>query len=160
MMAAAPISVLVNNYWKPALAQIGIKNPTVFTYFQCHSVSDCATTTSDFSSAVLKFRQAGVDHVLFTPDGGDAVFFFFQVAHSQKYYPRDGMTTASGPSLFNTEPKDEQGNAVAVSWSSADVYPNLPAIAHGRPGQHHQGPVRGHAQAVLPGLLPAVLRPV
>ena len=97
MTAAAPISIWSTSCWKPALAKLGITNPTVFTYFQCHSVSDCATTTNDFSSAVLKFRQAGVDHVLFTPDGGDAVFFFFQVAHSQKYYPRYGMTTASGP---------------------------------------------------------------
>ncbi len=124
---------LVNNLWKPALAQLGIKNPVVFTYFQCHSVADCATTTNDFSSAVLKFRQAGVDHVLFTPDGGDAVFFFFQVAHSQKYYPRYGMTTASGPSLFNTEPKDEQGSAMAVSWYAGDIYPNLPGILTASP---------------------------
>ncbi len=124
---------LVNALWKPALAQLGIKNPVVFTYFQCHSVSDCATTTNDFSSAVLKMRQAGVDHVLFTPDGGDAVFFFFQVAHSQKYYPRYGMTTDSGPSLFNTEPKDEQGNAMAVSYLAYDLFPNLPAEAKAAP---------------------------
>jgi ABC-type branched-subunit amino acid transport system substrate-binding protein len=124
---------LVSKYWVPALAQLGIKNPTVITYFQCHSVSDCANTTNDFSSAVLKFRQAGVDHVLFTPDGGDAVFFFFQVAHSQKYYPQYGMTTASGPSLFNTEPKDEQGSAMAVSWYVNDVFPNLPAALTAAP---------------------------
>lgn len=123
---------VVNNLWKPALAQLGITNPTVFTYFKCHSVSDCATT-SDFSSAVLKFRQAGVDHVLFTPDGGDAVFLFFQVAHSQKYYPRYGMTTASGPSLFNTEPKDEQGNALAVSWAGTDTYPFLRSLPPAAP---------------------------
>ncbi len=122
---------IVNTLWKPALAQIGITNPTVFTYFQCHSVSDCATTTNDFSSAVLKFRQAGVDHVLFTPDGGDAIFFFFQVAHSQKYYPRYGMTSPSLPGLFTTEPKDEQGSAMAVSYSSGDLYPGLAAISAG-----------------------------
>jgi hypothetical protein len=142
---------LVNNIWKPALAQLGIKNPTVFTYFQCHSVSDCATTTSDFSSAVLKFRQAGVDHVLFTPDGGDAVFFFFQVAHSQKYYPRYGMTTASGPSLFNTEPKDEQGDAMAVSWYAADVYPNLPAVLTAAP----DNPTKDECKAMLAQYYPS-----
>ena len=148
---------LVNALWKPALAKLGITNPVVFTYFQCHSVSDCATTTNDFSSAVLKFRQAGVDHVLFTPDGGDAVFFFFQVAHSQKYYPRYGMTTDSGPSLFNFEPKDEQGNAMAVSYLSYDLFPALPARAQRQPAQRHQDVVRGDAQAVLPGVLRALL---
>ncbi len=124
---------LVNKLWKPALSKLGITNPTVFSYNQCHTVSECATTTNDFSSAVLQFRNAGVDKVLFTPDGGDAVFFFFQVAHSQKYYPQYGMTTASGPSLFNTEPKDEQGSAMAVSWYAGDLYPNLPAVLTASP---------------------------
>jgi ABC-type branched-subunit amino acid transport system substrate-binding protein len=125
---------LVDTLWKPALAKLGITNPTVFGYNQCHTVSECATTTGQFSSAVLQFRNAGVDKVLFTPDGGDAVFFFFQVAHSQKYYPQYGMTTASGPSLFNTEPKDEQGAAMAVSWYAGDVFPNLPAILQAQTG--------------------------
>jgi hypothetical protein len=137
--------------WKAALNKLGIHNPVVFTYFQCHSVSDCATTTNEFSSAVLKMRQAGVDHVLFTPDGGDAVFFFFQVAHSQKYYPRYGMTTDSGPSLFAFEPKDEQGNAMAVSYLAYDLFPALPLELAATP----QNATKASCEAMLKQYYPA-----
>jgi hypothetical protein len=142
---------LVEALWKPALAKLGIKNPMVFDFFQCQSVYGCATTTSDFSAAVLRFRQAGVDHVLFTPDGGDAVFFFFQVAHSQKYYPRYGLTSASGPGLFNTEPKDEQGRAMAVSWSADDLFPNFAAILAGAP----MNSTKARCQAMLKQFYPS-----
>ena len=49
---------------------------------------------SEFQSAVLKFKAAGVDHVMVTPDNGDAAIFFTQVAESQGYRPRYAMTTA------------------------------------------------------------------
>jgi hypothetical protein len=47
--------------------------------------------------------------------------------------PQYGLTTVSGPGLFNTEPKDEQGSAMAVSWSADDLFPNFPAILAGAP---------------------------
>ncbi len=111
---------LVNNVWKPRLAALGI-NPVVFTFHQIESYSDVAGVTSQLSAAVLQFKAAGVDHVMSTPDNGDAVIFFTQVADSQGFHPRYALTTAAVPSAWGTEPASQRPNALTVSYSIGDL---------------------------------------
>jgi hypothetical protein len=115
---------LVNDLWTPALKAMGI-TPVVFTYTNGNgSSSSIANESSAFSSAVLEFKTQGVNHVIMTPDGGNAVFLFPPQAQSQSFTPRYAMTTASGAAAWTEATPQEQANAVDVSYSTADVEAN------------------------------------
>jgi hypothetical protein len=111
---------LVNDLWKPRLAALGIK-PTVFTFSQIEGYSDVSSVTGQFSSAVLQFKAAHIDHVMTTPDGGDSTIFFTQVASSQHYHPRYALNTINSLATWPTEPSDQRPNALGVSFSIADL---------------------------------------
>jgi ABC-type branched-subunit amino acid transport system substrate-binding protein len=111
---------LVNALWKPALAARGI-NPTVFTFQAIKGYSDVSRVSSQFASAVLQFKAAGVTHVITTPDGNAAAIFFTQEANSQGYKPRYGLTTDSGALAWSTVPDGQKPRAVAVSYRITDV---------------------------------------
>lgn len=145
---------LVNNLWKPALARIGITNPVVYSAFQCTTVSNCSTTTDEYNNAILQFRAAGVDHVIYTPDGGDAAFFFTQVAHSQDYHPRYAMTSYSAPSLWPTEPSDQRPDAVAMSFYTIDLYPDAAGELAGEPMNAHKAICNQMLQKYYPSTYP------
>jgi len=112
---------LVNKLWKPALAKLGI-TPVVFTYNTVQDVgSGIAQSAGQLQAAVLKFKAAGVNRVLFTPDGGDGVYLFSAVANSQKYTPRYALTSSSGPGFVPTIPAAQRTGAMAVSDSLLDL---------------------------------------
>jgi hypothetical protein len=113
---------LVNNLWKPALQAMGI-TPTIFTYTADDgSSAGISQTTSEFRSAVLQFKTANVDHVIFTPDPNVDVLWT-PVAQSQDYHPRYAMT--SNEMLeWSLAPSGQQANAMGVSFSLSDVGDN------------------------------------
>jgi ABC-type branched-subunit amino acid transport system substrate-binding protein len=113
---------LVEQIWKPRLAALGI-TPVVFTFKMITGYSDVSGVTSQFNSAVLQFRSQGVTHVMTTPDAGDAVIFFTQVASSQNYHPRYALSTLSAAQAWETEPADQRPRAVAISFTSFDLGP-------------------------------------
>jgi hypothetical protein len=114
---------LVNDVWKPKLEARGI-TPVVFTFSQIEGFSDVSQTTTQFGAAVLAFKQAGVNHVIATPDNGDVEIFFTQVAESQNYRPRYAFTSANGPTAWGTEPAGQRPNALDVSYSWLDISPS------------------------------------
>lgn len=114
---------LVDQIWKPKLAALGI-TPVVFTFKMIAGYSDVSSVTSQMGSAVLQFRGQGVDHVMMTPDGGDATIFFTQVASNQKYYPRYALTSQNTPAVWGSEPADQRPNAVDISSTTFDLGQN------------------------------------
>jgi hypothetical protein len=110
---------LVNDIWLPQLKAMNIPT-SVFTYSEVESFSDAGDASSQFQSAVLQFKTAGVNHVLITPDGGDADIFFTAAAEGQNFHPRYGMTTDSTPPGMADAPSDQAAGAMAVSWSVGD----------------------------------------
>jgi hypothetical protein len=111
---------LVTNLWKPELAAMHIP-VSQFTYTQIDSFQQAGGTSSQFASAVLQFKGAGVNHVIFTPDGGDGLIFFTAAAESQSYRPRYALTTGSTPAgMSDAAPAQGQG-AMAVSWQLTDL---------------------------------------
>lgn len=115
---------LVNDLWVPALNKLGIKS-VVYSYTNgTGSEASLGSESQSFSSAVLQFRAQGVDHVLFTPDGGNAVFIFPPAANAQQFVPRYGMTTANGATLWSLASSSEQGNAMLVSYAPSDTLTN------------------------------------
>jgi hypothetical protein len=111
---------LVNNVWVPALKAMGI-TPVVFTYSQIEGYSDVTSTTDQFNSAVLQFKEAGVNRVIPTPDGGDTTVFFTQLAASQAFDPEYAQNGLSGVQEWSTVPASQQPGAVAISYDVSDT---------------------------------------
>lgn len=72
-----------------------------------------SSVSSDMNQAVLRFRRAGVTHVV-----GDAnLFFFAEAAGSQNYRPRYAFSSFSYPTLFLAATPDGQMNgALGVGY--------------------------------------------
>lgn len=85
------------------------------------------TEWTNFGNAVLRFRTAGVDHVvfwMFSP--ALTVPSFMQAAENQGYRPRYGISTAElpGATLRDLAPAAQLRNAVGPGWSPAsDLLP-------------------------------------
>jgi ABC-type branched-subunit amino acid transport system substrate-binding protein len=108
---------LVDNVWKPRLAALGIPVVSTFTVSEPQDLgSSLGNTSAQQQSAVLRFKAAGIDHVLLTPSGG-ALSTFGPAAESQRYRPRYAMTSDDTPAGAATlVPKAQLTNSVAVGW--------------------------------------------
>lgn len=60
------------------------------------SVADFGAMSAAIGNAILKFRQAGVDHVMFAASA-ELPFFFMAQAESQQSRPRYGLSSNDGP---------------------------------------------------------------
>jgi hypothetical protein len=113
--------------WLPAIRAAGLPQPLVRWVAIPQSDRGIADAGPAISSAVLAFRQAGIDHV-FISDGAAGIFtgagltlLFLQNAKSQQYYPRYGFNTNNSPD-FSSHPQDELVGMVAVD--SFDTAPS------------------------------------
>ena len=148
---------LVNDVWKPQLAAMHIP-VTVFTYSQIDSFASVSDVGSQFSSAVLQFKVAGVNRVLLTPDGGDGLIFFTAAAESQGYHPHYGLTSDSAPAGMTAAPSDQAVGSMAVSWSTTDLL-SLTSGSNPIPGIG-TSPVRTHCDQLYSGFARANSEPV
>lgn len=108
-----------------ALSAAGLKETDVRSVAVPQSASSIADASAAISSAVLAFRQRGIDHV-FIGDGPAGVFLnagltllFLQNAKSQGYYPRYAFNSNNDPNL-SAHPKDQLVGMLAITSSNAD----------------------------------------
>lgn len=105
------------------LAAMGIANVPVEYVSEPQSYGDISTSSSDVSSAILKFRSEGVDHVLLFDgtagvfSGGGLTLLFMNAAGSQDYHPEYGLNSTSGlSSIVSDVPASEIANSMAIGW--------------------------------------------
>jgi hypothetical protein len=81
------------------------------------SLSDFGGMSGALNNAIVQFRSAGVDHVMFAASG-ELPFFFMSQAESQSYRPRYGLTTNDVPStqVGRGVPAAQFTNALAAGW--------------------------------------------
>ena len=83
---------------------------------------DIGTTTSQLAGVILRFRQLGIDHVVF--QGGDLSYLFANAAQAQGYHPLYALTSFDFP---NAMPTDQLHGAFGAGWEPADdILPPLP----------------------------------
>lgn len=94
---------------KPALARHGLRLAETFQAPLDNSAP------AAYSNAVLRFKAAGVTHVLFT--AASSPIAFGSNAESQNYYPRYGLQTKNSPSTLQTtmSPTTQRG-AMGIGW--------------------------------------------
>jgi hypothetical protein len=92
---------------KPALARLGFK------------VMQEATVgaSADVAFGTLKFRSAGIDHVMILDDSSLVGQIWMGQASSQRYRPRYGLNSVNGPLLLSkNEPAGQLIGSVGVGW--------------------------------------------
>jgi hypothetical protein len=107
----------------PALAALGIHNVPVTYITSPQNYNDLGSTSAAVSSAILKFHEQGIDHVILfdgesgVTSSGILVLEWMQQANSQEYFPKYGLNSTSGfNALVGDVPKQEEVGSVGVSW--------------------------------------------
>ena len=106
--------------WLPALRESGLKETDVRYIAVPQSDKSLADSSSAINSAVLAFREQGIDHV-FLADGPAGIFRgggltlqFLNAARSQRYFPRYGFNGANAPG-DPALPADQQVGMIAIN---------------------------------------------
>lgn len=111
----------VNKFLVPALRRLGY-DPQVIRIAQNTTASDLASQGAAVQSAQLAFASNRVTHVIPFEANGGLSTLFLPVARSQGYYPRYGVSTASGfQALIDAGvPTEQQLNGtVGFGWLPA-----------------------------------------
>ncbi len=106
---------------KPGLARIGMKLAEEAAIKKPQSAGEAGDAAAQISSAILRFRNAGVSHVLFSPSGGAIPLIWGATADSQNYFPRHAFTSLDIPPFVTDNMSAEQlDRALVVGWMSAE----------------------------------------
>jgi hypothetical protein len=107
------------DYVRPIMASRGlsmiseaIHTPTSF--------SDLGSSSSELAGTIVRFRQAGVDNVVFM--GGDISYLFANAAESQQYRPHYALTSFDFPNEIQISQPAQLAGAFGIGWEpSYDV---------------------------------------
>jgi hypothetical protein len=82
------------------------------------SVADFGSMNAEISNAIVRFRAAGVTHLLIVENAAVLSFFFTQQAEAAGFRPRYGLSTYNTPStLANQAPPEQLHGSIGVGWS-------------------------------------------
>ena len=112
---------LADKVWGPRLKKLKIPFQT-FKYTGAVSVASFAQVNAQLANALLKFKSDGVNVVLFTPGGGQAIAAFPGQANTQGFFPVYGLDSADG--LANATlaaPSATMKGAIGVSYAILDL---------------------------------------
>jgi hypothetical protein len=112
-----PFTTVLKSALLPALREVGVADPETFGA-SIDGGSSLSSGSSEMSSAVLAFRSAGVDRVLFF-EPWIGYFAFLNQARSQNYFPAYGLTSqqgAQGAMDLGLIQADQLKDARLVSW--------------------------------------------
>lgn len=109
----------INTTLKPALQARGLSVAAEASFTPTESVDTYAQTQAEAQSAVLRFRAAGITHVLMAI--GSPGFLsgpFSSFAEQQGYRPRYAFNTTTTPGVTpGSEPNPQFDRSVLMSWS-------------------------------------------
>ena len=114
----AVFSSAVDNYLVPALRQLGY-DPIVAKISQINTASDYGAQGAAVKSAQLSFAANGVTHVIPFESNGGLSTLFLPTARAQGYFPRYGVSTASGSEALleaGAADKSQMHGAVGYGW--------------------------------------------
>ena len=113
---------IFTNSLKPALAQAGLRLAATASPQCFQAIDDLGTISGQMGSAVVNFRSAGVDRVMFVSLGEDGTmcFEFMLAAGQQSWYPGYAMSSMTYATTVATQsgikPR-EIANSRGVGWN-------------------------------------------
>jgi hypothetical protein len=102
---------------EPALARHRLKLTTSEAVHTPESFSDLGSTSSDLAGTILRFRQLGIDNVVFM--GGDISYLFANAAEAQQYRPRYALTSFDFPNELELSQPAQLAGAFGIGWEPA-----------------------------------------
>lgn len=105
--------------YEPGLNRIGEELDVVRYVHYAASANEVGQMSAEIGSALIAFRQAGVDHVTIIEESALIAFAFLQAADRQGYKPQYGFNSTSGGQLFIDQldpPREQLANARLVGW--------------------------------------------
>ncbi len=112
---------------EPALAAAGVTPLVEMSIAAVQTTDDLARVSAEAAEAVVKFQEAGVDHLLLFEYGGSLPFYFVNAATQQGYAPQLGLSTLDGGQSLVTNIKT---GGTVVSWEpTTDVSTGFPEWA-------------------------------
>jgi ABC-type branched-subunit amino acid transport system substrate-binding protein len=114
-------SVPLHHVMLPALARAGhpVDPTNVQEVAYPQGTNGIGATIAQIQSAVLKFRQNGVTHVVILDGNGSMTLYMLNNMRGQHYYPRLGINSATGAEVLATQyHSDAQSfnGAVGLGW--------------------------------------------
>jgi len=104
----------------PALAGAGHPAADAAYVSYPQSQADAGNISAQVSSAILRFRQEGVDHVLVVDERALLTLFFLNQAESQHFFPRYGFNSQNGTEALlepGDVPKEQVNGALGFGWA-------------------------------------------
>jgi len=109
---------LTDDVVKPRLARHGIKPAAEAAVSTIYQASDVSKVSAESNSIILRFRAAGVTHVMFVEYQGTIPFFFLPQAESQNYRPAYGLVSSNNPStVAKQSPAAQLEHVMGVGWN-------------------------------------------
>lgn len=106
---------------EPELRRHGIKLAASVALKNPDSTSDISGSSAGVQGAIVKFRSAHVDHVIFEDFSRLAATLWLPQAQSAQYTPRYGLGSDSGPSyLVDNGNASMLAGAIGVGWNPSD----------------------------------------
>ena len=103
---------------KPRLAAHGFAVAEEAAIRTPESIAQYSDMNAEMNNAILRFRNEGVDRVLFFATNQELSFFFFKAADSQGFRPRYGLSSYDNPAFEESEaPGDQLNGAIGFGWA-------------------------------------------
>jgi hypothetical protein len=111
---------LANKLWTPLLKKAGVTVQT-FTFTTATSEATFTNVNSALGNAILQFKSAGVNAVLFTPAGGQTAAAWLPQAKAQDYFPNYGLDSLYGLAIAGALGGDAIKDGQAISLTPGDL---------------------------------------
>ncbi len=114
---------LANDVIKPHLKKLGVTLKSEAPIRMAGRFTEFSDMSAEIAGAVLKFKDDGVNRVIFVEEAGALLFFWLPAAENASYYPRYGLNSQLTPALHALNHARSMQGAVGVGWSpQQDVF--------------------------------------
>ena len=99
------------------MAKLGLKVTDEAALTKPQSAGDAGATANQAAGAMVRFKNAGINHVLWVPSGGAIPLVWAPTADTQKYFPRSAFTSLDIPNFVDDNMSvDQLKRAVVIGW--------------------------------------------
>jgi ABC-type branched-subunit amino acid transport system substrate-binding protein len=111
----------MNDVIRPALAAHGVAVAEEQAAPAPGSAAEISGLAAPMGNAILRFRAAGVNRVIFAETGGAAPFLFMPAAESQGFRPRYGLNSMNALYFLQAnDPASQLHGSVGIGWYPSD----------------------------------------
>ena len=123
---------LANDILAPKFKELGDSVQT-FTYTNIAGLSDLSGVATQMQAAVLKFKNAGIQDVMFTPSASVSSLEFSTAANSQDYFPTYIMNSLETPGAYLTTKDKTKALFLSFLPGKDDVAPEPASVLASAP---------------------------